>query len=60
MAAYDAAVADPATEERVKLDVNDGKALGVTGTPTFFLDGKMLNVQTLEQFRAAVEATAAN
>ncbi|MBB5597662.1 thioredoxin domain-containing protein [Neomicrococcus lactis] len=60
MAAYDAAVADPATEERVKLDIADGKALGVSGTPTFFLDGKMLNVQTLEQFRAAVAATAAN
>lgn len=60
MAAYDAAVANPATEERVKLDIADGKALGVTGTPTFFLDGKILNVQTLEQFRAAVAATAAN
>lgn len=60
MAAYDAAVADPATEERVKLDIADGKALGVTGTPTFFLDDKILNVQTLEQFKAAVAATAAN
>jgi protein-disulfide isomerase len=60
MAAYDAAVANPATEERVKLDIADGKALGVTGTPTFFLDGKILNVQTLEQFKAAVAATAAN
>lgn len=48
MAAYDATVADPATEERVKLDIADGKALGVTGTPAFFLDGKILNVQTLE------------
>lgn len=60
MAAYDAVVADPDTEERVKLDIADGKALGVTGTPTFFLDGKILNVQSLEQFKAAVAATAAN
>lgn len=60
MAAYDTAVADPATEERVKLDIADGKALGVTGTPTFFLDGKMLNVQSLDEFKAAVAATVAN
>ncbi|WP_271394997.1 DsbA family protein [Neomicrococcus lactis] len=60
MAAYDAAVADPTTEERVKLDIADGKALGVTGTPTFFLDGKMLTVQSLEQFQAAIAEAAAN
>ena len=60
MAVYDAVVADPSTEERVKLDIADGKALGVTGTPTFFLDGKILNVQSLEQFKDAVAATAAN
>ena len=60
MAAYDAAVADPATEERVKLDIADGKAFGVTGTPTFFLDDKILMVQTLDEFKAAVAATAAN
>ncbi|WP_190264703.1 DsbA family protein [Glutamicibacter nicotianae] len=60
MAAYDAAVADPATEERVKLDLNDGKALGVAGTPTFFLDGKMLTIQSLEGFEAAIAEAAAN
>ncbi|GAA5226765.1 DsbA family protein [Paeniglutamicibacter antarcticus] len=60
VAVYDAVVADPSTEERVKLDIADGKALGVTGTPTFFLDGKILNVQSLEQFKDAVAATAAN
>jgi predicted DsbA family dithiol-disulfide isomerase len=35
MAAYDAAVADPATLERVLSDRDDGLALGVEGTPTF-------------------------
>ncbi|MGQ1799125.1 DsbA family protein [Kocuria oceani] len=58
MAAYDAAVADPATEERIQLDVADGEALGVGGTPTFFLDGEVLNPESLEQFRAEVEAAA--
>ncbi|AJK70140.1 DsbA family protein [Corynebacterium marinum] len=60
MAAYDAAVADPATEERVQLDVADGKALGVPGTPTFFLDGQLLTPDSLEQFRAEVDAAAAD
>ncbi len=56
MAAYDAAVADPATRERVELDVADGTALGVSGTPTFYLDGEQLAPSTLEEFTAAIEA----
>ncbi|GAA3325900.1 MULTISPECIES: DsbA family protein [Micrococcaceae] len=60
LAAYDASVADPATQDRIKLDIADGKALGVSGTPTFFLEGKMLTVQSLEQFVAAIEEAAAN
>lgn len=60
LAAYDASVADPATQDRIKLDIADGKALGVSGTPTFFLEGKMLAVQSLEQFVAAIEEAAAN
>ncbi len=58
MAAYDAAVADPATQERIELDVADGQALGVGGTPTFYLDGEVLNPESLEQFRAEVDAAA--
>ena len=58
MAAFDAAVADPATTERIKLDVADGEALGVGGTPTFYLDGEVLNPESLEQFRAEVETAA--
>lgn len=58
MASYDAAVADPATLERIELDVADGQALGVGGTPTFYLDGEVLNPNSLEEFRAEVEAAA--
>ena len=58
MAAFDAAVADPATQERIELDVADGEALGVGGTPTFFLDGEVLNPESLEGFRDAVETAA--
>src|SRR5699024_10321437 len=40
MGAYDAAVADPATRDRVEADITDAMALGVRSTPTFFLNGQ--------------------
>lgn len=48
MARYDAAYRDPATLERVRADRNDGLALGVQGTPTFFLNGRQLDPQNLD------------
>ncbi|BCW68933.1 hypothetical protein NicSoilB4_36960 (plasmid) [Arthrobacter sp. NicSoilB4] len=55
MAGYDAAVAAPATKDRISQDAADGKALGVTGTPTFFLDGKKLTLNTEAQFRQLLD-----
>lgn len=51
LALYDAAVADQQTEERVLADIADGKALGVSGTPTFFLNGEKLVLSTKADFR---------
>lgn len=56
MAAYDAAVADPATLERVELDFNEGRALGVESTPTFFLDGEKLELRFWDDLEKAIEA----
>ncbi|MEC5181742.1 DsbA family protein [Arthrobacter sp. CG_A4] len=56
---YDDAVADEQTIDRIRKDVTDGKALGVTGTPTFFLDGKKLTLSTEADFRLKL-ADAAN
>lgn len=53
---YDEAVADPATKERVEQDRQDGLALGVQGTPTFFLDGEPLQLTSAEDFRAQIDA----
>lgn len=55
MDAYDQAVDDPATKARILLDKSDGAGLGVTGTPTFFLDGKKIQPSTEEEFRALIE-----
>lgn len=45
MAAYDEAVADPATAERVQFDFAEGEALGVSSTPSFFIDGEPVTLE---------------
>lgn len=56
MTAYDTAVADPATEERVRSDFEEGRALGVGSTPTFFVDGEPLVIERWNDLEAAIEA----
>lgn len=51
LAKYDAAVADEKTIDRIRKDIADGNALGVTGTPTFFLNGQKLALSTEADFR---------
>ncbi|THG31032.1 DsbA family protein [Naasia lichenicola] len=55
MAQYDADIVDSELQERVAVDQQDGLALDVTGTPTFFLDGKKLEVSTTDEFIAAID-----
>ncbi len=54
--AYDADVADPALEQRVRADFDAGRALGVASTPTFFVDGSPLVIQRWGDLEAAIEA----
>ena len=56
---YDQDVADPATEQRVLADQADGNALGVQGTPTFFLNGEKLELQSTDDMVNAIEAALA-
>ena len=58
MTKYDATVADEATKDRIRKDVADGKGLGVTGTPTFFLNGEMLTLNSEGQFRQLLDEAA--
>ncbi|MGA5466754.1 DsbA family protein [Mycobacterium sp. NPDC050041] len=60
MGAFDTAYNDPATLERINLDVADGEALGVQGTPTIFLNGKELEFRTYEDMSTAVEQALKN
>lgn len=59
MAAFDAAVADPATEARVTEDLDQGRALGIQGTPTFFLDGQQLELTALTDLTDALDRAIA-
>lgn len=56
---YDASIADPATQERVEFDFEAGQTLGVEGTPTFFLDGEKLELNSVDDLRSALDAALA-
>lgn len=56
---FDRDVADPATRERVLVDQADGTALGVQGTPTFFLNGEKLELQSADDLVQAIDAALA-
>ncbi|MEK7583142.1 MAG: thioredoxin domain-containing protein [Patescibacteria group bacterium] len=46
---------------RVKQDMESGSALGVDGTPSFFINGTpLVGAQPIDQFRAAIEQAKTN
>lgn len=53
---YNQVVADPATLEQIKRDKADGVALGVTGTPTFFLNGAKMEIESGDDIIRQIEA----
>jgi protein-disulfide isomerase len=50
LATYDVDVDSDEVAARVQDDVDDGLTLGVGGTPTFVLDGKLLELTSAEDF----------
>ena len=60
MEVYDAAIANPATMERVNLDKNAAMDMNLQGTPTFFLDGEKIEPATLDEFRSLIETAIAD
>lgn len=55
MDAYDTVYADPATAARIKRDLDDGMALGVQGTPTFFVNDERLEPRTYDDLTNALD-----
>ena len=46
---------DPATLAKIEQDKADGQALGITGTPTFFLNGEMVEISSFEDLTAQID-----
>jgi protein-disulfide isomerase len=55
MSAFDATYHDPATLDRIRLDIADGTALGVQGTPTFFVNGERIQPKSYDDLAAALD-----
>ena len=55
MKQYRADLKDPALMERIEQSKKDAQDLGVTGTPTFFLDGEKFEPSTIEDFDTALD-----
>jgi len=47
---------DPAIQNLITRDVNNGKQSGVRGTPTIFVNGKRLNNRSFAGFQQAIDA----
>ena len=55
-ARFRAAMANPEYRQKIDRDRQDGISLGVTGTPTFFVDGTWIPRPSPTALRAAIEA----
>lgn len=60
MAAFAAVYDADATIELIRRDKADGIELGVSGTPTFFLDGEQIQPSSFEELIAQVDAALAS
>ena len=60
MERYDADYASDEVKGRVQRDVADGEELGVQGTPTFYIDGKLFQPTSAEDFSTAVDKALSN
>lgn len=56
MKQYRASLKDPAAAKRIEQSTKDAQTLGVTGTPTFFLDGNKIEPTTIADFETTLDA----
>lgn len=50
---------DPATLAKVRRDKADGRSLGVTGTPTFFINGEKIDIRSFDDLVNALDSALA-
>lgn len=56
---YDADVTSEEVDARVARDMADGESLGVSGTPTFYVDGELFQPQVIEDFSTVLDEALA-
>ncbi len=59
MEQFDADYASKSVADRVQRDVEDGRSLGVEGTPTFFVDGDPFQPETVDDFAQVLDEALA-
>jgi protein-disulfide isomerase len=59
MATWDTAYNATATTDRIQSDVQDGISSGVQGTPTFFLNGKLIEPQSFGELETLIKQALA-
>lgn len=59
MEQYDADYGSQEIEDRIARDVADGESLGITGTPTFYVDGELFQPESVEDFATVLDEALA-
>jgi len=54
MSQYDRDVASKSVRDRIQQDVTDGAAFGVQSTPSFFVDGQLVQLSTYDDLEQAI------
>ncbi len=58
---FDSCLKDPAMRQEVEKDMEEGQAVGVNGTPAFFINGRFINgAVPFEDFEQIIEEELAN
>jgi protein-disulfide isomerase len=60
MNAFNRSLDNPVHRQRLEMDRADGRALGVTGTPTFIVNGRLVERLGYEPLKMAIEAELRN
>jgi protein-disulfide isomerase len=55
IARFEKDMASPETQARINKDLQDAQKAGVTGTPTAFINGRLLKQRSLEGFQAIID-----
>ncbi len=54
-AEFEKKMTDPKIAAQIRQDLNDGAQAGVRGTPTIFINGRLLKNRTLHGFQAVID-----